>query len=85
MICLFDVIERKKKEKRKKMQEYISKDVVRCSGQLNGVGVNCHIRFDCLRFLQFREDFKNKEEGRYINPSPFEGLNCPLLKRKENG
>ena len=64
------------------MQEYLSKDVSRCSGQLNGIGVNCHLSFDCLRFLQFREDKKNNEGQTYIVPSPFEGFNCILFKNK---
>lgn len=64
------------------MQEYLSKDVSRCSGQLNGIGVNCHLRFDCLRFLQFREDKENNESQTYIVPSPFEGFNCILFKNK---
>lgn len=66
------------------MQEYLLKDVARCSGQLNGIGVNCHLRFDCLRFLQFREDEKNNEKKMYVNPAPFEGFNCVLFKKNNN-
>lgn len=65
------------------MQEYLSKDVSRCSGRLNGIGVNCHIRFDCLRFLQYAKDKEAGEEQTYINPPSFEGLNCVLLKKKQ--
>jgi hypothetical protein len=62
------------------MQENAATEINRCSGQLNGNGVYCHLRFDCLRFLRFTEvDKTAKKKGHIISPAPFEGFNCPLF------
>jgi hypothetical protein len=61
------------------MQEYLSEDKSRCSGQLNGIGVYCHLRFNCSRFLQYQQDLREKKQTKVINPNPFEDLNCTLF------
>lgn len=60
----------------------LNDDMSRCNAQINGLGSLCHLRFNCLRFLQLQKDTDNKTIS-VISPNPFD-KECKLMIKNEN-
>lgn len=60
----------------------LNNDTSRCNAQINGLGSLCHLRFNCLRFLQLQKDSNNQRIS-VISPNPFD-KECKLMIKNEN-